>query len=157
MYKRQRLGSFLGAERVYVGMIRNELLYNDYEWCAQGSASQKELLQDMPLSAIASWLPAFERQECFILEDVEKLRDSSPEEYELLSGQNIQSLAGAPLEVDGQLRGLLGVDNPPPDRIRSIAPLLQTLCYFLMLTYRRTAVSYTHLSGAGSRGQAALK
>lgn len=134
----ERLGSFLGAERVYVGMIRNELLYNDYEWCAQGSASQKELLQDMPLSAIASWLPAFERQECFILEDVEKLRDSSPEEYELLSGQNIQSLAGAPLEVDGQLRGLLGVDNPPPDRIRSIAPLLQTLCYFLMLTYRRT-------------------
>lgn len=134
----ERLGSFLSADRVYVGMIRNERLYNDYEWCADGSTPQKDVLQDMPMSAIASWLPAFERQECFILEDLETLRESSPEEYELLSGQDIHSLAGAPMEEDGQLRGLLGVDNPPPDRIRSIAPLLQTLGYFLMLTYRRT-------------------
>ena len=134
----KRLGRFLGADRVYVGMIRNELLYNDYEWCAEGSTSQKDALQDMPLSAIASWLPAFERQEFFILEDVETMRESSPEEYELLSGQNIHSLAAAPMEEEGQLRGILGVDNPPPDRIRSIVSLLQTLCYFLMLTYRRT-------------------
>ena len=38
----KRLGRFLGADRVYVGMIRNELLYNDYEWCAEGSTSQKD-------------------------------------------------------------------------------------------------------------------
>ena len=73
-----------------------------------------------------------------ILEDLEELRQTYPEEYQLLHGQGIHSLVAAPMELDGQLFGLVGVDNPPPERIRSIASLLQTLCYFLMLAYRRT-------------------
>lgn len=134
----ERLGCFLSAHRSYLGMVRAGLLYNDYEWCGEGISSQKEILQGLPLSTIERWLPILARQECVILEDVEVLQESYPEEYALLHAQDIHSLVVAPLEQDGQLRGLLGVDNPPPERIRSIASLLQTLCYFLLLTYRRT-------------------
>ena len=134
----ERLGRFLSADRTYVGIVRDGLIFNDYEWCHEGSPSQKDTLQGLPMDSIASWLPFFDRQECFILEDLETLRESWPEEYELLHRQDIRSLVAAPLEEKGLLRGLLGVDNPPPESIRVISSLLQTLCYFLMLAYRRT-------------------
>ena len=141
VYKRQvlePLGSFLSADRAYLFMKRQGLFYNDYEWCRAGITPQKEVLQAVSPSIVSRWLPIFAQQECVIQEDVEKLSGSDPEEYELLHAQGIQSLVAAPLNQDGQLLGLLGVDNPPPERIRSIASLLQTLCYFLMLAYRRT-------------------
>ncbi len=133
----ERLGRFLSADRAYLGIVRDGLISNDFEWCKEGISSQKDSLQDLPLSAIESWLPVFERQECVIIEDLEAIRESKPEEYALLHDQDIHSLVAAPLEQDGKLRRILGVDNPPPERIRSIASLLQTLCYFLMLAYRR--------------------
>ena len=132
------LGIFLAADRAYLATVRDNLLYNDYEWCRDGVSPQQEMLQALPMSSIESWQPAFSRQECVILEDLEELRQTYPEEYQLLHGQGIHSLVAAPMELDGQLFGLVGVDNPPPERIRSIASLLQTLCYFLMLAYRRT-------------------
>lgn len=134
----KHLGIFLAADRAYLATVRDKLIYNDYEWCRDGVSSQQEMLQALPMSSIESWQPAFSRQECVILEDLEELLLSYPEEYELLHGQGIHSLVAAPMEQDGQLFGLVGVDNPPPERIRSIASLLQTLCYFLMLAYRRT-------------------
>ena len=133
----ERLGRFLSADRAYLGLVREGLIYNDYEWCGEGIAPQKDMLQALPLSSIASWLPIMEHQECVILENLEDIRDTLPEEYELLHSQEIRSLVAAPLEQDGKLRGLLGVDNPPPERIRTIVSLLQTISYFVMLAYRR--------------------
>ena len=134
----RRIGEFLQADRAYLFIERGGLLYNDFEWCSQGVAPQREYLQGLPPSAIDCWRPAFDRQQCAVIEDVESLRDPYPEAYSLLYRQGIHSLVAAPLEQDGRLRGSLGVDNPPPERIRSISSLLQTLCYFLMLTFRRT-------------------
>lgn len=134
----EHLGRFLNADRAYLFMERGNRLYNDYEWCAEGVSPQKELLQDLPLSSIDSWRPAFDRQECAIFEDVETLREDYPDAYALLQTQSIHSLVAAPLEQDGRLRGCIGVDNPPPERIRSLASLLQTLCYFVSITFSRT-------------------
>lgn len=91
----------------------------------------------MPESLIDRWRSVFSKNECVIVEDVEKLKDTSPEEYRVLTMQNIRSLVAAPMEQGGELKGYLGVDNPPPQRLQNIASLLQTLCYFLMLSYRR--------------------
>lgn len=134
----QRIGEFLKADRAYLFVERNGLLYNDFEWCAQGVSPQREYLQELPLSAIDCWRPAFDKQQCAVIEDVDSLAEQYPQAYSLLQMQGIHSLVAAPLEQDGCLRGSLGVDNPPPERIRSISSLLQTLGYFIMLTYRRT-------------------
>lgn len=144
----ERLGRFLAADRAYLGVARGGLWYNDYEWCKEGVQSQKEHLQGIPFSAISSWFPAFEQRGCVILEDIEALRDTVPEEYELLHAQEIHSLVASPLEQDGKLLGLLGVDNPPLERIRGIESLLKTLSYFLLLAYRRTETEQqlSHLS-----------
>ena len=120
-------GSFLSADRTYIIYIRDGLMYNDYEWCADGILPQKEYLQALPLSLIERWITYFNRKECIIIKDLGQLKDSEPDEYRILHGQSISSLVAAPLEEDGKLLGYLGVDNPPPERIMNIAPLLQTL------------------------------
>ncbi|WP_455620022.1 EAL domain-containing protein [Eisenbergiella sp.] len=134
----ERLGEFLAAERTYLILVRDSMLYNAYEWCAQGVKSQQKIFQGLPLSVIDCWISAFSVQECVIIEDITALKEAYPQTYELLKRQNIHSLAAAPMEQEGQLKGFIGVDNPPAEQMRSIVPLLQTLCYFIMLTYRRT-------------------
>lgn len=134
----ERLGEFLGAERTYLILVHDSRLYNDYEWCAQGIESRQNMLQGIPLSTIDCWKPAFSVQECVIMEDITILKETYPDAYELLQMQNIHSLAAAPMEQDGSFKGCICVDNPPAEQMRSIVPLLQTLCYFIMLTYRRT-------------------
>lgn len=134
----QDVGAFLCADRAYLGVVRGGLWYNDFEWCKDGISSQKDELQALPLSAIQSWLPVFARQECVVLEDLESVRLTQPDEYALLHAQGIHSLVAAPLVEQGQLWGLLGVDNPPPERMRTIASLLQTLSYFLLLAFHRS-------------------
>ncbi|WP_320921889.1 EAL domain-containing protein [Hungatella sp.] len=144
----EHLGSFLSADRAYILYIRDGKMYNDYEWCSDGVESQQAMLQDLPLNLITRWLTYFDKKECVLIEDMEQIRESVPEEYQILHAQSITSLVAAPLEQDGTLIGYLGVDNPPPDRIRNIAPLLQTLCYFLMLarSHSESKQLLTHLS-----------
>ncbi|WP_249301922.1 sensor domain-containing phosphodiesterase [Qiania dongpingensis] len=132
------VGEFLQAERTYIFSFKDDMLNNDYEWCRQGVEPQKEMLQNLPISIIDRWLPVFSEQKCVVIEDVEAYKDSSPEEYEALKVQNIKSLVVAPMETDGVLTGALGVDNPPAEKIENISAPLQSLCYFLLLAYRRT-------------------
>lgn len=133
----ESVGEYLGGERTYIFTIKDDYVYNDMEWCAPGVEPQREKLQGMPLSIFARWIPVFNRQECLIIEDLEEIRESSPEEYEALAEQGIRSLVVAPMENDGVLVGCLGVDNPPVDKLGNIGSLLQALCYFILLSYRR--------------------
>lgn len=133
----ENLGHFFTADRAYLFRIHDELAYNEFEWCAEGIKPQKEFLQNLPISTVTRWLPTFNEQDCIILESLEAVKEDYPEEYKLLASQNIHSLVAAPLTRDGKLMGVLGVDNPPPERMRGISSLLQTLCYFLLLAYRR--------------------
>ena len=133
----KKLGRFLQAERTYIFTIRNEKMYNDYEWCADGIAPQIENLQDLPVDLIERWQMLFAQQQCVVIQNLEDLKETSPTEYQVLSAQNIVSLVAAPMERDGRLFGYIGVDNPPLERMHNIASALQTLCYFLMLSYRR--------------------
>ena len=68
-----------------------------------------------------------------IIEDLEEIREPFPEEYQILHAQSITSLAAALYGTGWHIIGYLGVDNPSPARLQNISPLLQTLCYFLML------------------------
>lgn len=131
------IGEFLYAERTYIFNIREDMLFNDFEWCRKNVKPQAEMLQGLPVSAINRWLPVFAKQQCVVIEDLEDYRKDSPDEYETLKAQDIKSLVAAPMEKDGVLIGFLGVDNPPVEKIANISAPLQTLCYFLLLAYRR--------------------
>ena len=133
----KQLGTFLHADRASVFSFRNDQYFSDFEWCAPGVTPQKDILQGAPLSFMTRWMLEFGKQQCIVIEDVEKYRETNPDEYKMLTAQGIKSLVVAPMEQDGVLTGCLGVDNPPKDKLWNIASLLQTLCYFMLLAYRR--------------------
>ena len=134
----ERLGEELGAERSYLFSARGEGFSNTHEWCADGISSQIESLQDMDYRLFERWLDLFGRGECVLIEDLDAIKGVvDPREYETLHVQEIARLVVAPIERDGRLVGFLGMDNPPADQIRDIAPLLRTLCYFYSMTLQR--------------------
>lgn len=133
----ERLGNYLCADRIYLAMIRENKLYNDFEWREGNCGPKAEFLQDLSPALLQKWQADFEQEGCIIFEQITNIEELHPKEYEVLHTRNIRTLAAAGLEQDGRLRGMLVVDNPPPERIRGISSLLQTLCYFLILTYQR--------------------
>ena len=88
----RKLGNFLSAERTYIIYIKDELMYNDYEWCAENIISQKNTLQGIPLAMIDRWIPYFKNDKCVIFEKLEEIKEISLEEYEILDSQSITSL-----------------------------------------------------------------
>lgn len=157
----KRIGRFLGAERSYIFQFYEGKMDNTYEWCADNVSSEKDNLQGMDLSLADSWMPSLKNKECYILEDVEIIRETEPLTYRVLKAQGINSLAAAPLERDGVLVGFIGIDNPPMERIKNIKTLLQMLCYFVMLAFqhdedkeRLLKMSYTdELTGLFNRNK----
>ena len=87
----EHLGSFLSADRAYILYIRDGKMYNDYEWCSDGVEPQQMMLQDLPLNLITRWMTYFDKKECVLIEDMEQLRESVPEEYRILHAQSITS------------------------------------------------------------------
>lgn len=132
-----QIGAFLKAERAYIFDIRDNKMFNTYEWCAEGVQPQVENLQDLDVSLIDGWMPYFNRQECVIFDSLDEMKWDNLDTYHVLARQGIRSLVAAPLEKDGEIVGYIGVDNPPCEKVINIAPLFRTLCYFLMTTMRR--------------------
>lgn len=119
-----RVGSFMSADRAYLFAIQGERMANTHEWCAPGVEPQIQNLQDLDIRLLDRWRPSFNRQECVIIEDLEAIRDDSPDEYETLNIQGISSLVAVPLEKDGELTGYIGVDN----RRRRKSPTYRRCC-----------------------------
>ena len=120
-------------------------MYNTYEWCSVGIEPQIQNLQGIDILLIDRWKPYFNRHECVIIENLEKIRNESPGEYEVLNMQGIKSLVAAPLEIGGKLSGYIGVDNPPVDKIKNISSLLQTLRYFCLLYTSGGGTGFPHI------------
>lgn len=117
--------------------IHEDRMNNIAEWCAPGVEPEIHLLQNLPLSLIDRWRLAFSAHKPMIIEQVEGLKRTSPEEYDILSLQGIDSLVAVPLESDGELLGYLGVDNPNMGKADDIAAPLMSLAYFMSSTMQR--------------------
>lgn len=134
----QRMGAFLEADRVCLSTVQDGALHCDFEWGREGAEPQINLLKELPWGTAERWQPLLSRRGCLVLEEIESLRETAFEDYRALHAAGVHSMVVAPLEQDGRLRGVLVIYNAPAGRMSSIAPVLQTLCYFLVLTYDRT-------------------
>lgn len=132
------IGEVFSCDRVYI--FENgefEIVRNTYEWCREGVAPQKELLQNVPFSAIDWWLDLFIKHQVAVIADLEDIRDEYPELYALLRPQNISSLAVGPIEMEGRVVGFFGVDNPDRHMIPLITSLLTVIGYFIAALLKR--------------------
>ena len=131
------VGRYLRCERAYIFRIHNTLMNNTHEWCAEGVSREIDSLQMVPVSLIDRWIPYFDRDECVIIQDVEQIRESAPEEYAVLKLQNIHSLITVPLVENGTLAGYYGVDNPLAGNLNEISNILNMLAYFFQSLFER--------------------
>lgn len=124
------LGTYLGGERTYIFHVHGKYMDNTYEWCAEGVSTEIDSLQNLPITIIDRWMPAFSRNECIIIKNIEDIRESGPEEYAVLKRQNIHSLITVPMYEKGNLSGYFGIDNPDIDNANEISYTLKMLAYF---------------------------
>ena len=127
----QAIGVFYRAERAYLFTLQDNGQYwdNTCEWCDEGAVPQIDHLQEVPLCATKRWMEMFRRGECVVIEDLETLRETAPEEWEVLTPQGVKHLLAAPVWRDQQIVGFIGVDNPKA-HIRNFGHV-QTISCFL--------------------------
>lgn len=126
------LGERLECDRVYVfEEMDRQHIHNTYEWCRSHVSSG---IQELPYVAKKDLYPWYERLadgENIIEPDVESLQKSDPLIYEFLQRQNIRSVILSPMMAQGKIHGLLGADNPPPEKMEHISILFEVLAYFV--------------------------
>lgn len=127
----KNIGEDLSADSAYLFILKNGRFHNTHEWCAPGIKSRREMRYMLSAHILERWLPILKSNKCVFLEDIENLRDISPEEYAILHKQNIRTYIAAPIHHHDKLAGFIGVDNPPLEKMKNIAPLLRSLAYYI--------------------------
>lgn len=85
---------------------------NSYEYAAEGVTKQIDVLQDVPLSVIDTWIKTFEETGTFYISSLDKDVDKDSDTYKILEMQDITSLIAVPLIENDIIIGFLGIDNP---------------------------------------------
>lgn len=133
----REIGTFLKAERTYMFNLREGFLHNDYEWCAENAGSRHEALKDISAAQLEEWRRVLNQKGCIVMKDAEEFMTIFQGSEAIARERNIRNVAISTLEIDDVLMGCLGVDNLPEDRLMNIGSILQTICYFILLAYRR--------------------
>lgn len=152
------IGLFMQAQRVYILEQEDDKMYNTYEWVAEGTESQKELLQDVPVKLVQEWYDYFKKYKLLIIKteaDIENIKNNYPIIYQYIQAQNIKTMVAAPLIENNTYVGYYGIDNPTPDNIEECSNMLELLAFFAISVIRRRKVeqmTYTdQLTGFGNR------
>ena len=157
------IGEFLGADRVYLFQVTpdGKAFSNTHEWCAPSVEPQIDQLQNMDIENVRQWMPMFLERETIIVKDLEEIKDTFPNEYAMLSPQGIVTMVDAPLLVEGELIGSIGVDNPAAIHLDHCGSFFESLSYFLSMELERyqarerfRKLSYTDaLTGLANRNR----
>lgn len=122
------IGTKFLCDRVYIFEFQgSDFLSNTYEWCAEGSVPQKEILQKESIECVDWWMEKFRRNEIVFIEDIEKIKTEHPMTYSTLKPQNISSMAVVPIRINNKIHGFVGVDNPSQSMFHFIHPLLTVI------------------------------
>ena len=105
---------FFEGDRSYIFELSEDgqAIDNTYEWNADGIEPQIQNLQNVPKEYVGSWFDRFERQGEFFITSLNTDVEVNSDIYDILEPQGIDSLMAAPLIIDNQTIGFLGVDNP---------------------------------------------
>ncbi len=132
------LGKALNSERAYI-FEKNERGRDDntYEWVANGVTPEKHNLQDVPAEVCADWYQCFAENKNILIDDVEKICEENPLQYDKLKRQSIRSLVVVALYDDKEAVGFYGVDNPSSGSLEYASNMLQIMGHFIASALKR--------------------
>lgn len=126
------LGERLECHRVYVfEEMDRQHIRNTYEWCREGINSGIEELPYLAKKDLHPWYERLMKAGNIIEPNVQKLENSDPLIYDIMKSQGISSIVLSPLLDNGRMVGLLGADNPPPEKLTNISVVFDVLAYFV--------------------------
>lgn len=131
------LGKFLLAESTYYISIKNKKLVVEQGWHEDSKHILNDEFKSIPVEITERWIKSLKKKKCFVIEDIEYLKEDEPEEYNMLKRHGIYCMLTASLEYNGEVNGFIGVSNPPADRVQHIVSFLQTLSYFIELSVQQ--------------------
>ena len=110
----QAVGTYYDADRAYIfeASADRRVFHNTFEWCRDGIASEIDNLQNIPIDGLECWFAAFHEKGEFYISSLSEDYHPGTKTYEILEPQGIESLMAAPIMVNGEVAGFLGVDNP---------------------------------------------
>ena len=108
------LNDYFDGDRAYLFEFdyENQVTNNTYEYAAEGITKQIDILQNVPLEVIDTWIKKFEETGTFYISSLDKDVDKESDTYKILEMQGITSLIAVPLVKDDNIIGFLGIDNP---------------------------------------------
>ena len=110
----QILNDYFDGDRAYLFEFdyEKQTTSNSYEYAAPGITKQIEILQDVPLEVIDTWIKKFKETGTFYISSLDKDVDKDSDTYRILEMQDITSLIAVPLIENNVIIGFLGIDNP---------------------------------------------
>lgn len=122
------LGEYTCADRVYVFETDEQLTStNTMEWCADGVEPQIQNLTGLRFEDMPNWIVRFQEGKNILIGDLEEVKESMPQEYQLLKVQDIYTLIAFPIIFKEHLYGFIGVDNPDMQKSRLIERILHQM------------------------------
>lgn len=92
---------------------------------------EKDSLQNLPPEICENWYRYFSSNKNILFDDIEKMREGDPLQYENLKRQNIHSIVVVPLYGNDAVMGFYGIDNPPKQDLGYALDMLQIVGYFI--------------------------
>lgn len=126
------LGTELHAKRTYIFEDQgNGVWHGTYEWFAEGMEPRSPELLDLPYNGLIDELYSiFKQNDRLIVSDREQWRERNPILYETLCANHVERMVVGPLEANGKLIGLFGVDDAPTAKLTEIAEIIRLISFF---------------------------
>jgi PAS domain S-box-containing protein len=107
------VGRFNGVDRAYLFQFSNNgtMVHNTHEWCAEDVHSEKDHLQNMPVSRFQWTSEKLKRYNIVHIADIEKLPEEAEAEKEEFRREGIKSLVLVPIAFSNELIGFIGFDS----------------------------------------------
>ena len=154
------LGDELSCDRIAIFEAAEENTFdNTYEWCREGALKEKTLLQGIPRSRFDTWNDRLSGEDYLLVRDLEKIRRTDPDVYELFHVQEVEAVIVTRLAFHGKEMGFVVVENPDGetmDETEFILPgmryILSSLVYSDHLVKKLEKIGYLdRLTGTGNR------
>lgn len=148
------MGENLLCDRVYIfEWNHSDRMRNTYEWCAEGVVPQKQILQNESVDSIQCLFPILEEKKVIVVDDIETIVRKYPAAYAFFKSLDISSFAAGPIKNDaGEIIGFVGMDEPNPDMLSLIKPMLEVIGYFVVSLLKGREMIY-HLRQIGLHDQ----
>ncbi len=132
------LGTLFQGDRARIFEIyKDNTITNTYEWCAEGTKPQIDILRNLPLSDISYWMQTFEQGETVEIENIEDICKAYPATYSLLKPQGIESLVVGAISENGSIKGFMGIANPAAETIPLLSQVMKELGKYMVPQLKR--------------------